>query len=69
MGCSYYFDRLGPVLQECCQNVEPLIYLAIGVNEIRVVHSEDVVDTDVNINACQAVFVLEKWDFYGWYVA
>ena len=44
-----YIDLLAPVLQEGCEDVEPLIDLAIRVNEVGVIHRENVVDADIHI--------------------
>lgn len=65
MGSPNYFDRFSPVFQESCQNVKPLVHLAVGINEVRIVHSENIVHTDVNIYASQTVFVFEQGHFYG----
>lgn len=57
------------MLKENGQDVEPLVDLAVGVDQITVIHSEDVVDTDIYIYAREAVLVLEKGHLDGWDVA
>jgi hypothetical protein len=43
--------------------MEALIYLAVGIDKIRIVCSEQVVDAEINIDACLRVFVLQEGYF------
>lgn len=57
------------MLQESRENVESLINLAVCVNKLWVVHSKNIVDTDIYIYWCMEVFITEYWNFYSWHVA
>lgn len=51
------------MLEEDGQDVESLVDLAVSVDQVRVVHGQDVVDRDVDIDAAQAVLVLQQGHF------
>jgi len=57
------------VLEEDGQNVEPLLYLAVSVDQIGVVHREHVVDADVHVDARLAILVLEQGYFDRGHIA
>ena len=57
------------MFQEDGQNVEPLVNLAVSVDQVAIVHSQHIVHADVHVNASQTVLVLEKGDLDGWDVA
>lgn len=63
------FHSLGPVFEEDRQNVESLIDLAVCVDQVTVVHSKDIIDANVDIDACELVLVLEQRHFYGGNIA
>jgi len=43
--------------------MEPLVDLAVSVDQVRVVHSEDVVDREVDINSSLAILILQQGHF------
>lgn len=47
------------MFQEDSQDVEPLVNLAVRINQVAVVHGEDVIDANVDIDPREAVLVLE----------
>ena len=57
------------MFQEDGQNVEPLVNLAVSVDQVAIVHRQYIVHADVHVNASQTVLVLEKGDLDGWDVA
>ena len=57
------------MFQEDGQDVEPLINLAVRINQVAVVHGEDVIDANVDIDAREAVLVLKQGHLDGWNVA
>ena len=69
MGSSNDFDRLGPVLKEGCQDVESLVHLAVRVDQVRVVHGQDVIDAYIDVNSSKTILVLQERYLDGWHVA
>ena len=49
--------------------MEPLINLAVRINQVAVVHGENVIDTNVDIDPREAILVLEQGHLDGWNVA
>ena len=49
--------------------MEPLVNLAVCIDQITVIHSEDVIDADIYIYARETILVLEQGHFDGRYVA
>ena len=48
------------MLEKDGQYVEPLIDLTVRINQVAVVHGKHVVDADVDVDAGEAVLVLEQ---------
>jgi hypothetical protein len=57
---------LGPVLDEHAHNVETVVYLAVGIDQVRVVDGENVVDIEVYLKARFSLGELENWDPLSW---
>ena len=57
------------MFKEDSQYVEPLVYLAVSVNQVAVVHGEHVIHTDVNIDACETILVFEQRHLDCWHIA
>ena len=48
--------------------MESLVYLTVCVDQLRIVHSENIVDAYVNIHRGMEIFVTEDRHFNCWYV-
>ena len=57
------------MFQEDSQDVEPLVNLAVRINQVAVVHGEDVIDANVDIDPREAILVLEQGHLDCWNVA
>ena len=53
------------MFKEDGKNVEALVDLAISIDEVWVVHCQNVIDANVNVNARQTILIFQKWNFYG----
>ena len=68
MTCADNLYLFRPMFQESGHDVKSLINLTVGVDEIRVVHGQYIVDTDVHIDACLGILVLDQGHFHGRHV-
>lgn len=54
---------LSPVLEESRHNMESLVDLTMSINQVTVVHGQNVVHTKVDIDPSLAVFILQEGHF------
>jgi len=55
------------MLDEHAHDVETLVYLAVGIDQVRVVDSQNVVNVEVHFKSGLFLCEPKDWDSLGWH--